>query len=145
MKLVCDCGHEKIDHPNSRRCRIASCPCTLFCTCQAAAAAAPTGSHPRPHEWVDAPKSSDEPMDPSARMAANEGPPAPDPVDHPPHYTSHPSGVECIAITRHMTFNVGNAVKYLWRAGLKSDNTIEDLKKAAWYIRDEIKRLGGEL
>jgi hypothetical protein len=45
----------------------------------------------------------------------------PDTVNHPPHYNDHPSGVECIAIVEHFTFNVGNAVKYLWRAGLKGD------------------------
>lgn len=65
--------------------------------------------------------------------------PIADAVDHPPHYTSHPSGVECIDITRHYNFAVGNAIKYLWRAGLKGD-AIEDLKKAAWYINDEIAR-----
>lgn len=63
-----------------------------------------------------------------------------DMVNHPPHYTSHPSGVECITITEHMTFCVGNAIKYLWRAGLKGKSDIEDLKKAAWYINREIKR-----
>jgi len=63
-----------------------------------------------------------------------------DPINHPAHYTSHPSGVECIQVTEHMSFNVGNAVKYLWRAGLKTDR-IEDLKKAAWYINREIERL----
>lgn len=85
-----------------------------------------------------------------------------DPVDHPVHYTSDPSGVECITVTRHRNFNVGNAIKYLWRAGLKKpdpatvsgaaismmkaerEKQIEDLKKARWYIADEIKRLGGE-
>lgn len=66
--------------------------------------------------------------------------PAPDYVNHPPHYTAHPSGVECITITRHMNFNKGNAVKYIWRAGDKG-NEIEDLRKAAWYIADEIARL----
>jgi hypothetical protein len=60
-------------------------------------------------------------------------------VNHPTHYTSHPSGVECITITEHMNFNVGNAVKYLWRSDLKSD-AIEDLEKAAWYIQREIAR-----
>lgn len=65
-----------------------------------------------------------------------------DPVNHPSHYTSHPTGVECIQIVRHMGFNVGNAVKYLWRAGKKDPaKEIEDLKKAAWYINDEIRRL----
>ena len=63
-------------------------------------------------------------------------------VNHPLHYTSDPSGVECIQITRHRNFNVGNAIKYLWRAGLKDDSkTIEDLEKAVFYIDDEIKRL----
>jgi len=65
-------------------------------------------------------------------------------VNHPLHYTSDPSGVECLEITRHRNFNVGNAIKYLWRAGLKDDSkTIEDLKKAVFYINDEIKRLQG--
>ena len=64
-----------------------------------------------------------------------------DMVNHPPHYTSHPSGVECIAITEHMTFCIGNAIKYLWRAGLKNEkSTIEDLEKAKWYIEREIQR-----
>lgn len=62
-----------------------------------------------------------------------------DSVNNPPHYNAHPSGVECITITRHMSFNVGNAVKYLWRADEKGA-AIEDLKKARWYIDDEIKR-----
>lgn len=66
-----------------------------------------------------------------------------DMVHHPPHYTSDPSGVECIEITRHRTFNVGNAIKYLWRAGLKGDDskTVEDLRKSVFYINDEIARL----
>ena len=62
-----------------------------------------------------------------------------DPVNHPKHYTSHPSGVECITITRHMGFNLGNAIKYIWRADLK-DNTLEDLHKAIFYINDEIAK-----
>ncbi len=65
-----------------------------------------------------------------------------DPVDHPSHYTSDPSGVECITITRHRNFNIGNAIKYLWRAGLKdSGATVQDLEKAIFYLNDEIKRL----
>lgn len=79
-----------------------------------------------------------------------------DDVNHPSHYNSHPSGVECITITEHMTFNVGNAIKYLWRAGLKDKQDfeagkfavkvfhgkeIQDLQKAEWYIRREIERL----
>lgn len=65
--------------------------------------------------------------------------PYPDMVSHPPHYTSHPSGVECITITEHMNFNLGNALKYIWRADLKGSD-LDDLKKAAWYIEREIQR-----
>lgn len=60
-----------------------------------------------------------------------------DNVNHPAHYTSHPSGVECIQVTEHMGFNVGNAVKYLWRCDLKND-VIEDLEKAEFYVKREI-------
>lgn len=61
-------------------------------------------------------------------------------VNHPRHYTRHPSGVECIAITQHMSFCLGNAIKYIWRSGEKGKE-IEDLKKAAWYIDREIMRI----
>lgn len=68
-----------------------------------------------------------------------------DQVSHPLHYTSDPSGIECIQITRHRNFNIGNAFKYLWRAGLKNQDTqIEDLQKAIFYIQDEINRLEGK-
>ncbi len=66
-----------------------------------------------------------------------------DNVNHPRHYTEHPSGVECIQITEHMGFNLGNAVKYIWRADLKG-NQVEDLKKAVWYINREIQRISNE-
>lgn len=62
-----------------------------------------------------------------------------DPVNHPPHYTAHPSGVECIQVTEHMGFNLGNAVKYVWRADLKGD-AIADLRKAIWYLEREVAR-----
>lgn len=62
-------------------------------------------------------------------------------VDHPTYYNEHPSGVECIDIVEHFSFNIGNCMKYLWRAGLKSDNPIEDLEKARWYIDREIARI----
>jgi len=62
-------------------------------------------------------------------------------VNHPSHYNEHPSGIECIDVIEHMSFNIGNAIKYMWRAGLKSQNTREeDLRKAIWYIEREIKR-----
>jgi len=62
-----------------------------------------------------------------------------DNVNHPRHYTQHPSGIEAIEVTEHFNFCVGNAIKYLWRAGLK-DDTIQDLRKAIWYIEREIGR-----
>ena len=63
-----------------------------------------------------------------------------DPVNHPKHYNSHPSGIECIEVIRHENFNIGNAIKYIWRRNHKG-NPVEDLKKAVFYINDEIKRL----
>lgn len=66
-----------------------------------------------------------------------------DPVNHPKHYTKHPSGVECIEIVEHMNFCRGNAIKYIWRAGEKGEE-IEDLRKAQWYLEREIARLGRE-
>ncbi len=62
-----------------------------------------------------------------------------DPVNHPRHYTDHPSGIECIEITEHMSFCIGNAIKYLWRADLKYNDAMEDLQKALWYINREIE------
>ena len=68
-----------------------------------------------------------------------------DAVNHPAHYTSHPSGVECITITEHHNFCIGNAIKYLWRQGLKTGaSNIEDLEKAVWYIKREIERIKTE-
>lgn len=62
-----------------------------------------------------------------------------DSVNRPKHYTDHPSGIECIQITEHMGFNLGNAIKYIWRCDLKKDS-IEDLKKAIWYINREVQK-----
>lgn len=68
-----------------------------------------------------------------------------DPVNHPKHYTNSEAscskcgqGIECIDVTRHMGFNIGNAVKYLWR--FQDKGGLEDLKKARWYLEDEIKQ-----
>jgi hypothetical protein len=61
---------------------------------------------------------------------------------NPKHYKSHPSGIECIEVTRYMNFNLGNAIKYIWRAGLK-DDVVQELEKAKWYIEDEIKKRKG--
>ena len=75
-----------------------------------------------------------------------------DNVNHPEHYNSHPSGIECIEIARYYCFSIGNAIKYLWRAGLKKEHgqddlnkEIEDLKKAKWYIDDRINELMKQL
>lgn len=63
-------------------------------------------------------------------------------VNHPEHYNQHPSGIECIDVVEHFNFNLGNAIKYIWRAGLKSDKTtVQDLKKAVWYIHRELEKL----
>ncbi len=71
-----------------------------------------------------------------------------DNVNHPKHYTSHPSGVECIQVTEHYDFCIGNAIKYLWRAGLKEEQgqtdvekEIEDCLKAIWYIKRHISKI----
>ena len=63
-----------------------------------------------------------------------------DTVNHPPHYKAHPSGVECIEITEHMNFCLGNAIKYIWRAGEKGDFEA-DIKKAIWYLERELARV----
>ena len=69
-----------------------------------------------------------------------------DNVNHPEWYTKHPSGIECIDIAKYYDFCIGNAFKYLWRAGLKKDASledkqkeVEDLKKAMWYINKKIE------
>lgn len=62
-------------------------------------------------------------------------------VNHPQHYNRHSSGIECVTIAEGFNFNLGNAIKYIWRAGLKSDDQREDLQKAAWYINRELERL----
>ena len=67
-----------------------------------------------------------------------------DTVNNPKHYTKHPSGIECITVTEHMSFNLGNAIKYIWRADEKG-KALEDLKKAEWYIRREIMRRQGDI
>ena len=64
------------------------------------------------------------------------------PVNHPSHYNQHPAGIECIDIIEPMSLNIGNAIKYLWRAGLKPDAIHdEDLQKAIWYIERERERM----
>lgn len=87
------------------------------------------------------------------KYVGGPNPKAEDKVNHPSHYTwlKNLCGIEVIDITRHMGFNLGNVVKYVLRAGYKSekgysdfDKEIEDLKKAKWYLEDEIKFRSGE-
>lgn len=80
---------------------------------------------------------------PSASQRPTNDLPAPaEDAINPAHYRKHPSGIECIEVTRHMNFNTGNAIKYIWRYLDKGD-PVENLKKAQWYIDDEIRRLQG--
>lgn len=65
-------------------------------------------------------------------------------VYHPKHYTEHPSGVECIQIAEAFNYNLGNVIKYVWRAGLKTKDPLQDLQKAARYIEFEILRVQRE-
>lgn len=64
-------------------------------------------------------------------------------VNKPKHYNSHPAGIECIEVIEHLPYNVGAAIKYLWRAGQKDGNsTLQDLAKSIWHLNREIDRLG---
>jgi len=82
---------------------------------------------------------SDKPQYKTEPAPRRNAPKPHDAVNHPKHYNSHASGVECITIARHMPFNLGNVLKYIWRAGEKGD-AIEDLQKARFYLNDEIER-----
>lgn len=62
-----------------------------------------------------------------------------DPVNKPRHYNVSRSGIECVQVTEHMNFCLGNAVKYIWRADEKG-KAVEDLRKAVWYLQREISR-----
>lgn len=76
----------------------------------------------------------------AAKQAETQAETPQDPTN-PAHYRSHASGVECIQITEHLGFCLGNAIKYIWRAGEREAKTIEDLRKAVWYLEREIARL----
>ena len=73
-------------------------------------------------------ETSDTPSQPSDLMEA---------VNHPKHYNEF--GIECIDVVEHFNFNIGNAMKYLWRCDSK-EQPIVDLHKAVWYIKREIRR-----
>jgi hypothetical protein len=84
------------------------------------------------------PEAAKEPGRPPAPGPAGSGTDH-DSVNHPKHYNANPSGIEAIDVIEHLPFNIGTAMKYLWRCGLKGD-AIEDLRKSAWYIDREIAR-----
>ncbi len=63
-------------------------------------------------------------------------------VNHPRHYNAHSSGIECIELIEHLPCNLANAVKYIWRCGLKqSSDPLRDLRSAEWYVRREVDRI----
>ena len=74
------------------------------------------------------------------QLGVEDYPPVPDPVNHPEHYQSHPSGIEPIEITKHESFNIGNVIKYCMRRNFKG-KPLQDLKKARFYLDMEIKML----
>lgn len=67
-----------------------------------------------------------------------------DAVNHPPHYKGFSNGAEVIDITENLNFNLGNVVKYVARAGRKTDDPVEDLRKAQWYLYRELARINGD-
>jgi Protein of unknwon function (DUF3310) len=88
---------------------------------------------------------STDPFSPALRSEVTTEHKVGDDVNHPTHYNSHPSGIEAIVVVRHHNFNVGSAMKYLWRCGLKvGEAPTKDLKKAIWYLTDEVARLEKE-
>jgi hypothetical protein len=135
--LLChleECGHPMIRHDEHGRCWAAGCindnqlPCT-------------TNNNPA--------TASDDADDAVYLMRGGtmvvEVGASSDAVHHPSHYRPYyPGGPECIDVTGAMGFNVGNAVKYLWRAGRKTPDAIEDLRKALVYVQFEIDRLNRE-
>ena len=75
-----------------------------------------------------------------------------DMVNRPRHYNSNKAGVECIEVTSTKDFCTGNAIKYLWRCGLKEEDGLsheekerQDINKAIWYVNYKIKMLKDEV
>lgn len=122
-----DCPHVVALHLGpavnwSRYCLVPGCACQGF------------PIEEMPDEMFGDPR--ERPFSTKAQIAAQH-----DSVNHPQHYTSHPSGVECIQITEHYNFCLGNAIKYIWRSGLKQgSDDVEDLEKARFYLDREIAR-----
>lgn len=94
------------------------------------------------HPHHQEPVSDGTKMQMAAMMQGTTKPAGFDPVNRPEHYNSHPSGVECVDITEHMTCMIGCAIKYLWRHGQKAGaDADQDLRKAIWCIERERLRL----
>lgn len=62
-------------------------------------------------------------------------------IKHQDYYGWHPTGVECKDIAEHFNFNLGMAIKYIWRAGRKTNSSIEDLQKAITCLEFEIEKI----
>lgn len=73
-----------------------------------------------------------------ARQVRNKKTTKKEQINHPSHYNSHPSKIECIEMIRRFDFNLGSSFKYLYRRDEK-ENLIQDIKKALWYVQDELK------
>ena len=85
-------------------------------------------------------------MSPAASRHANKQRGMSDDVNHPQHYADRVPGIECIDVVEHFDFNRGNAIKCIWRAGLKGDTAqeIQDLRKSAWYATRAADKLEKE-
>lgn len=136
--LVSD-QYDVIDRLNSAINSLADRTCGEGCKC---------GAEPLPPVWEVNPgwkvdhavyAGQGDPADP-APSPAGSAVDHPDMINHPEHYNDHPSGIECIEVAAYMDFCLGNAMKYIWRAGLKGD-MLEDLKKAQWYLDYRIQML----
>ncbi len=64
-------------------------------------------------------------------------------VDHPPYYNWHPTGIEAVDVCEAFSYNLGNALAYIWRCGgpAKKGDVETDLEKAVWYLRREVERI----
>ena len=132
-----DCKHEDQAQERSvcSACGEQDAYCT-FCFADMCGCWSPDAPSDDARNDLESPSST--PVDSSATESL-EGSQISDPVNSPAHYSRHPSGIECIQVVEHMGFNLGNAVKYIWRCDLKRD-AIEDLEKSVWYLTREIEK-----
>ena len=94
-------------------------------------------------EGAETPEAAHEAWNAIQREDLDEQPDhADDMVNHPPHYTGHPSGVECIEVAELLPFTLGNAFRYVFRHQQKGGT--EDLRKARWYLQRDWSREAGQ-